>query len=211
MTFADLYESFQTSIAMLRDLRQRAGLEELDLEDGPELRADARRFADQLEIAPDLASAEYLTLADRAGAQAFWYLVRTRWETMETFLLPSAFELLPEPKPFEALCRCEWWLDETVPPAPLPEDPALCPPEQPGQETAELGWSDASPTAEMPGVVRPVRATFAIPEAPAGVVMDMHSAEPKAPERGHTTLSHGTDSNGQIAELDQLVRTDAGT
>jgi hypothetical protein len=179
MTSRDLSESFQNAITLLQNLREEVGLIDLDLEDGPQLHGDARRFAAALEIAPDARAAKSLLMADRAGAQAFWYLVRTRWETMGIFLMPSAFELHPNPRPFETLCRCEWWLEETSAPA---------------QETAsavyfweeadaELEWEASSHTGEMPGVPRPVRAALEAPEFSEEVAVELDLAGGEPPRR----------------------------
>lgn len=159
MTSLDLHHSFHEAVALLRELRERAGLVDLQFDDTPKLRSDARRFADKLRLAHDLAMAESIVLTDRAGAQAFWHMVQTRWNSMETFLMPSTFELGPDPLPFETLCRCEWLLDETVPPENYAPAPALA-----EDHSLELESDQSTHTAAIPGVVRPVRGTFYAPE-----------------------------------------------
>ena len=97
---------YQGALSSLKELRAKAGLPEPELEDTPALRADAVRFAHQLASAPDAGTAEIELLADHAGAQAFWFMVAANWEQMEMMLLPPAFELLPNPMPYEVVSRC---------------------------------------------------------------------------------------------------------
>jgi hypothetical protein len=106
MTSAQLLRDFRQSLLSLRELRLEAGYEEPDLKDDVGLRADARRFAGRLALAPDRDIAEMVLLADRGGAQAFWFLIAAHWESMELLLFPSAFELLPRPLPYEVLSHC---------------------------------------------------------------------------------------------------------
>jgi hypothetical protein len=164
ITSPDLFHLFHEGIALLKELRARAALPDLQFDDTPTLRADARRFAAKLRLAHDLTMAECVVLTDRAGAQAFWHLVETRWTEMETFLLPGTFELGPAPLPFETLCRCEELLDETVPPAEAAPTPALA--EDSG---SELESEQATHTGAIPGVMRPVRAALIAPEVEAAV------------------------------------------
>lgn len=186
MTAEELYRSFQESIATLRELRAKTELPDLDLEDGPEMRMDARRFAAHLELAADAQAAEAALQADRAGAQAFWHLVKTRWETMETFLMPSAFELKPDPLPFEALCRCEWWLEEMADTPPAAAEPTALTPSA-IEEPAELEWEQATHAGELPGLPRPVRAAFEAPELELNA-MEASDLEPE-PERPGVKIS----------------------
>jgi hypothetical protein len=165
ITSPDLFHLFHEGIALLKELRARAALPDLQFDDTPTLRADARRFAEKLRLAHDLNMAECVVLTDRAGAQAFWHLVETRWNDMETFLLPGTFTLGPDPLPFETLCRCEELLDDTVPPPDLTPIPAL-------GETAEreLESEQSTHTAAIPGVMRPVRSALIAPEVEAAAL-----------------------------------------
>lgn len=164
ITSQELVHLFHEGIALLKELRERATLLDLQFDDSPMLRADARRFAEKLRLAHDLNMAESVVLTDRAGAQAFWHLVETRWNEMETFLLPGTFELGPDPLPFETLCRCESLLDETAPPSEAAPAPVLA--EDAG---IDLESEQSTHTAAIPGVVRPVRGTFVAPEMEAPV------------------------------------------
>jgi hypothetical protein len=158
MTSTELHRSFASAVTLLQQLRTEVQLVDRDLVDSLALRAEARRFAESLATITDPAGAKALLLADRAGADSFWFLLRSRWEAMETFLLPSAFELLPEPRPFAILCRCESWLEQMVP-VETPEIVApLADPDAP-----EVEWDHHLNTAEMPGIPRPVRIAFSSP------------------------------------------------
>jgi hypothetical protein len=115
MTTHDLYRDYRQSLQSLIELRARAGCRNPRLKDSQALRVDARRFARRLGSAPDADTAELVLLADHAGAQAFWFLVARHWESMELLLLPAAFELVPNPLPYEIVTHCFGWLLETEP------------------------------------------------------------------------------------------------
>lgn len=115
MTSQDLLRIYHHSLRSLRELRIRAGYRNPKLKDGPALRGDARRLSRRLAVAPDEETAELTLLSDHAGSQAFWYLAATHWETMELLLLPAAFELVPDPLPYEVLAYCMDLLIETEP------------------------------------------------------------------------------------------------
>ena len=123
MTLSQLSALYRDAHENLSALRACAEFTEPELEDSPELRAEARRFAQRLACAPDAATVQLDLLADHAGAQAFQALLRMHWDATELMLNPAAFELLPNPMPFEPLAVCFLAMLETAQPVAAAPEP----------------------------------------------------------------------------------------